>query len=144
MRGVSLNMEAGCWCCSGATWGLTWGAHLLLFWPGFVLLDLTGLSPWRSPTAAQLRTLSAGATLSDAVDALIAGSQHDFPVLDPAGELAGVLVRRAPLRACLPADPPPLRIYRVSAVSPPCGDRAQPPQSCPPMPSAPLARSSPA
>lgn len=39
------------------------------------------------------RTLSDTATLNDAVDALIAGSQHDFPILDENGTLAGVLVR---------------------------------------------------
>ena len=40
------------------------------------------------------RTLSANATLADAVELLIHTSQHDFPVLDSDGHVAGVLTRR--------------------------------------------------
>ena len=39
------------------------------------------------------QTLPVTATLNDAVDALLRTSQHDFPVLDPAGEVCGVLTR---------------------------------------------------
>jgi stage IV sporulation protein FB len=39
------------------------------------------------------RTLPMQATLSDAADALLATSQHEFPVADPSGNIAGLLTR---------------------------------------------------
>lgn len=40
------------------------------------------------------RVLPSGARLSDAAEMLLAGPQHDFPVLDEQGALAGLLTRR--------------------------------------------------
>ena len=42
----------------------------------------------------KFRTLPAHASLNDAVDALIAGSQHDLPILDETGKVEGVLLRK--------------------------------------------------
>ena len=41
----------------------------------------------------EFRTLPETATLQEAVDALLATSQHDFPVLDENGNVAGILTR---------------------------------------------------
>ena len=45
------------------------------------------------------RSLAPDARLSDAVAALLAGSQHDFPVLLPGGGLLGILSRHALVQA---------------------------------------------
>lgn len=45
------------------------------------------------------RSLAPDARLRDAVSALLAGSQHDFPVLLPGGGLVGILTRQALVRA---------------------------------------------
>ena len=47
----------------------------------------------------RFQTLAENASLRDAVDLLLAGSQHDFPVLRPDGGLAGILTRRQLIRA---------------------------------------------
>ncbi|RBP35507.1 Zn-dependent protease [Roseimicrobium gellanilyticum] len=41
----------------------------------------------------EFRTLPQGAVLQDAVDLLLAGTQHDFPVLDEEGQVHGMLSR---------------------------------------------------
>jgi CBS domain containing-hemolysin-like protein len=48
---------------------------------------------FRSPAqwVREFHTLPENATLQEAVDALLATSQHDFPVVDEAGGVAGVL-----------------------------------------------------
>ncbi len=68
------------------------------------------------------RSLPAGATLQDAVDALIAGSQHDFPVIGPDGAIEGILLRADliaglarhgpahPVSSVLTSAPPSLRV----------------------------------
>jgi Zn-dependent protease len=50
-------------------------------------------------------TLSTHATLHEAVEALLAGSQHDFPILDPHGSLAGMLYRRQMFHAVRQSEP---------------------------------------
>lgn len=48
----------------------------------------------RDAMMTDFQVLPADAVLGDAVDLLLAGSQHDFPVLDGDGELLGVLSRQ--------------------------------------------------
>jgi len=44
-------------------------------------------------TITAFQSLPLNATLNDAVEALLASSQHDFPVVDPAGNVCGLLTR---------------------------------------------------
>ncbi len=55
--------------------------------------DVSRRFPVSSAMVREFRTLPATATLQEAVDALLATSQHDFPVLDEAGNVAGILTR---------------------------------------------------
>src|SRR5436190_2118417 len=59
-----------------------------------------------------LRTLSENASLQEAVDALLATSQHDFPVVDETGSIAGLLTRHD-LIAALRKNDPELRVGHV-------------------------------
>ncbi|MEZ6242925.1 MAG: site-2 protease family protein [Phycisphaerales bacterium] len=54
--------------------------------------------PVRGAMVTGFRTLDAGATLHEAVDTLLAGSQQDFPVVEE-GRLVGMLYRQALVRA---------------------------------------------
>jgi stage IV sporulation protein FB len=49
--------------------------------------------PLERAMITNFRSLDEGSTLRDAVDALLAGSQHDFPVLDGGRQLVGILTR---------------------------------------------------
>ncbi len=58
--------------------------------------------------AAMIRSfesLGPGATVDDAADALIRTTQHEFPVVDGAGRLRGVLMRDAMIRAMKATGP---------------------------------------
>lgn len=55
--------------------------------------DLTERLPVSAAMLRDMRVLSSNAALSDAVDALLQTSQHEFPVVDAAGNVAGVLTR---------------------------------------------------
>jgi len=55
--------------------------------------DVSRRFPVSSAMVREFRTLPATATLQEAVDALLATSQHDFPVLDEGGSVAGILTR---------------------------------------------------
>jgi Zn-dependent protease len=62
----------------------------------------------RDAMLTDFHTLAPGARLQDAVDLLLAGTQHDFPVLDAAGGMVGILPRQkliAGLSAHGPAFP---------------------------------------
>ena len=60
----------------------------------------------------EFRTLPADATLEEAVDALLATSQHDFPVMDDTGNVAGLLTRHD-LISALRKNNPALRVGDV-------------------------------
>src|SRR5205807_9887968 len=55
--------------------------------------DVSRRFPVSSAMVREFRTLPADATLEQAVDALLATSQHDFPVVDESGAVAGLLTR---------------------------------------------------
>src|SRR5262249_30006823 len=52
--------------------------------------DVSRRFPVSSAMVREFRTLPESATLEEAVDALLATSQHDFPVLDASGNVAGI------------------------------------------------------
>ncbi len=56
--------------------------------------DATEGLPVTSAMITEFRTLRVDARLQDAVEALLHGSQHDFPVLDARGDLVGILTRK--------------------------------------------------
>jgi len=53
----------------------------------------------------EFRTLSGNASLQEAVDALLATSQHDFPVVNDTGTVTGVLTRQDLIAALRKNDP---------------------------------------
>jgi len=67
--------------------------------------DVSRRFPVSSAMVREFRTLPDTATLEEAVDALLATSQHDFPVLDSAGNVAGVLARQDLIGALRKHDP---------------------------------------
>jgi len=56
--------------------------------------DVSRRFPVSAAMVREFRTLPDSATLEEAVDALLATSQHDFPVVDSSGQVAGVLTRQ--------------------------------------------------
>src|SRR5207247_4363768 len=74
--------------------------------------DFSLLFPVASAMVREFRTLAANATLHEAVDALLATSQHDFPVVDETGSVAGLLTRHD-LIAALRKNDPGLRVSDV-------------------------------
>jgi Zn-dependent protease/CBS domain-containing protein len=55
--------------------------------------DVSRRFPVSSAMVREFRTLAENATLEEAVDALLATSQHDFPVANETGDVAGILTR---------------------------------------------------
>jgi len=55
--------------------------------------DVSRRFPVSSAMVREFRSLPETATLQEAVDALLATSQHDFPVLAASGDVAGILTR---------------------------------------------------
>jgi Zn-dependent protease/CBS domain-containing protein len=74
--------------------------------------DVSRRFPVSSAMVREFRTLSENATLEEAVDALLATSQHDFPVVDETGSVAGLLTRHD-LIAALRKNDPGLRVGDV-------------------------------
>ena len=74
--------------------------------------DVSRRFPVSSAMVREFHTLPENATLQEAVDALLATSQHDFPVLDETGNVAGVLTRHD-LIAALRKDDPTIRVKDV-------------------------------
>src|SRR5438552_4014591 len=74
--------------------------------------DVSRRFPVSSAMVREFRTLSGDATLQEAVDALLATSQHDYPVVDDSGNVAGLLTRQD-LIAALRKNDPALRVGDV-------------------------------
>src|SRR6267142_4287612 len=74
--------------------------------------DVSRRFPVSSAMVREFRTLSEDASLQEAVDALLATSQHDFPVIDDTGSVAGLLTRHD-LIAALRKNDPNLRVSDV-------------------------------
>jgi len=104
--------------------GLMNGNYMLVFIALFVYIgasqeaalaqmrDVSRRFPVSSAMVREFRTLPEGATLQEAVDALLATSQHDFPVLDESGNVAGILTRHD-LIAALRKNDPAIRVGDV-------------------------------
>ena len=67
--------------------------------------DVSRRFPVSSAMVREFRTLAADATLEEAVDALLATSQHDFPVMDETGNVAGLFTRHDLISALRKNDP---------------------------------------
>src|SRR6266566_5744563 len=67
--------------------------------------DVSRRFPISSAMVREFRTLSQNASLEEAVDALLATSQHDFPVLGENGNVAGILTRHDLIAALRRGDP---------------------------------------
>lgn len=67
--------------------------------------DVSRRFPVSSAMVREFRTLPESATLQEAVDALLATSQHDFPVVDETGNVTGVLTRHDLIAALRKGDP---------------------------------------
>ena len=74
--------------------------------------DVSRRFPVSSAMVREFRSLPISATLQEAVDALLATSQHDFPILDDSGKVAGVLTRHD-LIAALRKDDLTIRVGDV-------------------------------
>jgi Zn-dependent protease/CBS domain-containing protein len=74
--------------------------------------DVSRRFPVSSAMVREFRSLPMTATLQEAVDALLATSQHDFPIVDENGSVAGVLTRHD-LIAALRKDDPTIRVADV-------------------------------
>lgn len=66
--------------------------------------DITRRMPVSSAMVREFRSLGENATLEEAADALLATSQHDFPVVDQTGSVAGVLTRHDLISALRKSD----------------------------------------
>jgi Zn-dependent protease/CBS domain-containing protein len=74
--------------------------------------DVSRRFPVSSAMVREFRSLPMTATLQEAVDALLATSQHDFPIVDENGSVAGVLTRHD-LIAALRKDDSTIRVADV-------------------------------
>src|SRR5438445_10916553 len=74
--------------------------------------DVSRRFPVSIAMVREFRSLPESATLEEAVDALLATSQHDFPVLGEAGNVAGILTRHD-LIAALRKNDPTIRVGDV-------------------------------
>ena len=97
--------------------GLMNGNYMLIFVALFVYIgasqeaalaqmrDVSRRFPVSSAMVREFRTLPVTATLQEAVDALLATSQHDFPIVDESGNVAGILTRHDLIGALRKNDP---------------------------------------
>jgi len=97
-------------------WGL-FGNPMLIFIALFVYIgasqeaalaqmkDVSRRFPVSAAMVREFRTLTISAPLEEAVDALLATSQHDFPVVDDTGNVSGILTRNDLITALRKNDP---------------------------------------
>ncbi len=73
----------------------------------------------QAATVTSFQSLPLDATLNEAIEALLASSQHDFPVLGPAGDVRGLLTRDDLIVALRKtgADTPVAEVMRVNVPS---------------------------
>jgi Zn-dependent protease/CBS domain-containing protein len=120
---IAANIGQGCAFVFGFL-GLTSGNYMLIFIAFFVYIgasqeaalaqmrDVSRRFPVSSAMVREFRSLPESATLQEAVDALLATSQHDFPVLGESGNVAGILTRHD-LIAALRKNDPTIRVGDV-------------------------------
>src|SRR5215468_3176566 len=75
--------------------------------------DVSRRFPVSSAMVREFRSLPETATLQEAVDALLATSQHDFPVLAASGDVAGILTRHDLISALRKDDGGTIRVGDV-------------------------------
>lgn len=109
----------------GGIWALLNGQPLLILIAFFIFIgagqeaasvqmeSATHGIPVTAAMITRFQTLSPQDSLQAAVNALLAGSQHDFPVVDGGGRVRGMLVR-ADLFAALNQHGPAHAVYAVS------------------------------
>jgi len=112
---IAANIGQGCAFVFGFI-GLLWNPFLI-FIAFFVYIgasqeaalaqmkDVSRRFPVSSAMVREFRSLPVDATLQEAVDALLATSQHDFPVLEESGSVAGILTRHDLIAALHRGDP---------------------------------------
>lgn len=114
----------------GGIWALLNGAPILVLIAFFIFIGAaqeaasvrmdaatTGL-PVTAAMVTRFQTLSPQDSLQAAITALLAGSQHDFPVVDGGGRVRGILVR-ADLFNALGEQGPGSSVYEVARKDPP-------------------------
>lgn len=116
--------------------GLIWGNLLLVFVAVFVylaataesgqtgLMEIAGRVPLDRAMIKSFESLSPQATVGDAADAVLRTTQHEFPVVDGAGKMRGV-VTRAAIVAALKSHGPAAPVLEAMAEAPevPVGTR---------------------
>ncbi len=116
--------------------GLIWGNLLLVFVAVFVylaataesrqtgLMDIAGRVPLDRAMIKSFESLSPQATIGDAVDAVLRTTQHEFPVVDGAGRMRGV-VTRATIVSALKSHGPTAPVLEAMSAAPqvPAGTR---------------------
>lgn len=120
---IAASIGQGCAFVFGLL-GLMNGNFMLIFIALFVYIgasqeaalaqmrDVSRRFPVSSAMVREFRSLPESATLEEAVDALLATSQHDFPVLATGGNVAGILTRHD-LIAALRKNDPSIRVGDV-------------------------------
>ncbi len=115
----------------GGLWALMNGLPMLVLIAVFIYVgaqseaafaQLKGLSSSlrvQAATVTSFKSLPLHATLNDAIEMLLATSQHDFPVLGPEGEVRGLLTRNDLLVALRKsgADTPVAEVMQVNVPS---------------------------
>jgi CBS domain-containing protein len=128
--GIAANIGQGI-AVVGGLWALLNGMPMLVLIAVFIFAgaqseaafaQFKGLSHSlrvQAATITAFQSLPLNATLNDAIEALLGSSQHDFPVVGPAGEVRGLLTRDDLLVALRKsgAETPVAEVMRVEVPS---------------------------